>query len=89
MMKDRRIGWVTIDEYVIRDSIDNGQAAALFAGSVPIDVQRNFYERKVTYLLWNSQFDQISEGSALPEYVATFHKGKKEPTWQRKEGGAA
>lgn len=75
-MSDRRIGKFTVSDSVLRDSIDDGSAAHLFAGAVPIDVQRDWMTQNTTYICWHPAFRQVAEGEMFPTYTATFHKGE-------------
>lgn len=73
-MSDRRLGWFTVRDTVLRDSITTGAAAHLFAGAVPLDVQRDWMNQTTTYLCWHPEFREVPEGEMAPIYVAIFHK---------------
>lgn len=82
-MNGRRIGRVTVSDELLRNSIETGEAAALFAGCVPLDVVRDWYSQTSTFLLWHPAFDVVAEGEFAPEYEALFTNGGDSPTWQR------
>lgn len=81
----RRIGVFKVSDKLIRDSINNGMAAHIFNGSVPLDVRRDWISQTSEYLLWNPSFDEVAEGARIPSYVAVIENGalhweKDEPT---------
>ncbi len=84
--KSRRIGRFTLSDFLLRQSINNGIAARLFYGSVPLDVQRNWMEATSAFILWNPSFDEVREGELVPEYIALVENGVI--TWERVESNA-
>lgn len=85
-MKDRRIGKVTVADRLLRAAIDSGHGANMFAGSVPLDVQRSWVADKTTFVLWHPKFQPVDEGRMIPEYRAVFEDGETTPTWEHIEG---
>ena len=71
----RRLGRVTVADKVLRDSINNGSAARIFFGSVPLEVERNWMLQRTTYLLWHPSFSDVEEGALIPNYVAVIENG--------------
>lgn len=71
----RRLGRVTVADKVLRDSINNGSAARIFYGSVPLEVERNWMLQRTTYLLWHPSFSDVEEGWLIPNYVAVIENG--------------
>ena len=88
-MKERRLGRFQVAEKLLRDAIDTGHGANIFAGCVPLDVQRDWLRGSAEYLCWHPDFDVIADGEITPEYVATFYENSATPNWKRKHGGAA
>lgn len=80
-MKERRIGRFTVAEQLLRDAVNTGHGQNLFAGVVPLDIQRDWLRGTITYIAWHKDFAQIDEGQIAPEYVATFEAGSCEPRW--------
>lgn len=78
---DRRLGKFTVDDKILRESINSGLAARLFHGSVPIDVKRDWMSEKSTFTLWHPKFDQVEKGEQVPEYIAAVENGAI--TWER------
>jgi len=83
---DSRMGRFTVRDKILRDSINNGLAARLFYGSVPLDVQRDWLQEKTTFTLWHPSFDAIDEGARIPEYIAVVENGVI--SWERVEDKA-
>ncbi len=77
----RRLGRFSISDNLLRESINNGLAARLFYGSVPLDVTRSWIERTTEFLLWHPKFDSCGEGSLIPQYMAQVENGAI--TWVR------
>lgn len=85
-MKERRIGRFEVSQILLDKAMDTGHGENLFAGSVPLDLQRDWIRGVVTFICWNHQFDAIDEGQTIPIYSATFQAGQTSPTWQRVSG---
>lgn len=73
-MNERRIGRFTVPDHMLRQSINDGSAAHLFAGAVPLDVQRDWMQQTTTYICWHPEFRVIPEGEMAPTYIAVFRK---------------
>lgn len=71
----RRLGLVRVSEDALRKSINDGSAARIFQGSVTLEIQRAWFDRYNTYLLWHPQFDEVEEGALVPNYVAVIENG--------------
>lgn len=81
----RRLGRLTVSDKVLRESINNGSAARIFYGCVPLEVERDWMRQSSTYVLWHPSFDDVEEGARIPNYVALLENGairweKDEPT---------
>lgn len=85
-MKDRRIGRFKIAGKLLQDAINTGHGQNLFAGMVPLDIQRDWVSDTVTFTAWHRDFAPVSEGQMIPEYIGIFKAGKTLPTWQHVEG---
>lgn len=85
-MKERRIGRFTVANKLLHAAIDSGHGANLFAGMVPLDIQRDFIQDQTTFIAWCPQFMVIDEGRIIPEYVAVFREGNTIPEWKHVEG---
>lgn len=81
-MKERRIGTFTVSDKLLHAAIDSGHGANLFAGSVPLDVRRDFIAQRTEFFVWNPAFRPITEGEVAPEYRAVFRDGETMPTWE-------
>lgn len=75
-MSGRRIGRFTVSDHILRESIDDGSAAHLFAGAVPLDVERDWMTQNTTYICWHPAFRQVAKGEMVPTYAATFHRNE-------------
>lgn len=71
----RRLGRVTVADKVLRESINNGSAARIFYGSVPLEVERDWMRQASTYVLWHPSFADVEEGARIPRYVAVLENG--------------
>jgi hypothetical protein len=90
-MRNRRLGRFTVSDTVLRDSITTGAAAHLFAGAVPLDVQRDWMNQTTTYLCWHPEFREVPNGEITPVYVAIFRKGEDGTVtheWKEERGHA-
>lgn len=71
-----RLGQVLIHDDLLRKAIFDGSAAAIFAGSVPLNVVRNWYNKTSSYLLWHPAFEECPEAQIVPHYHAVITKTK-------------
>lgn len=71
----RRLGFVTVSDKLLRESINNGIAARIFFGCVPLEVKRDWMNQHTTYLLWNPSFSDVEEGALIPNYIAVIENG--------------
>lgn len=72
IQSSRRLGRLRIADTVLRNSMTTGEAALLFAGSVPLDIQRNWMEQITEFLLWHPEFSPVHEAAVVPYYQAIF-----------------
>lgn len=80
-MNDRRIGRFRVAERLLREAVNTGHGQNLFAGIVPLDIERDWLSGTITYIAWHKDFAQIAEGQIAPEYVAIFTAESIEPRW--------
>lgn len=71
----RRLGRFTVADKLLRESINNGSAARIFYGSVPLEVERDWMRQVSTYVLWHPSFADVEEGARIPHYVALLENG--------------
>lgn len=71
----RRLGFVTVSDKLLRESINNGIAARIFLGCVPLEVKRDWMSQHTTYLLWHPSFADVEEGARIPNYIALIENG--------------
>ena len=83
---DSRMGRFTVQDKILRDSINNGLAARLFYGCVPLDVRRDWLHEKSTFTLWHPSFDAIEQHAHIPEYIVVVENGSI--SWERVEDNA-
>jgi hypothetical protein len=76
-----RYGWVRLSTQAFDQAA--AQGINIFDHFLPLSVQTDAMRREVIVGGYHPSFDEIPEGSAIPEYRGVFVDGRVTPSWQR------
>jgi hypothetical protein len=74
MNTNRRLGRIRISDAVLRDFTDPRALLKVFAGSIPLDVERNWTAQHSDFLIWNEAFSTVEAGTIIPFYNFTAQR---------------
>jgi hypothetical protein len=80
-MNGRRLGKFIVSEKLLRDAVNTGDGANVFAGMIPLDITRDFIRGSAEYVCWHPDFRDLPHGEILPTYKAIFDTRSPFPKW--------